>query len=579
MLQLIAHILVISFTCIIWGLPVLLILKNKLNGFWLSDTIGFYCFLFFAGLISLSFITSWLCLLLPLKSVYLVILTLILVVILIAKKRSLKEIFNRFPLRYDLSFVELGFIGVVLLIFLVCGTLEPVNPDTQIYHVQIIKWFNEYGTVPGLANLFPRYGLGSNWFNLISVFRLPFFSYENFTWLNTTIVIWFFAWLIGKWKLHYNRKDESTKNMIMGHFYLLLILFCLFEWELFRDAANSTNYDFVVAALTLIAICFLIESILFPEVQMKFSSFFVIFCFSIIPFKLSGIFVVLPLLFYLSHFNNIQYWTRSVFICLLIVIPFLIKNFITTGYPFYPAAWSISHPDWQVPQAMTDYLRQYIQVVNRFYNSNSVDFSRLPELMNARWVASWFDGLLFQQKILLFLSLSAVLIFFFKTPLAINHKKLSILFATLLLMAAAWFLTAPSPRFGHGVLLVLAFFPLCLYIGPLLILQLHKPVIILSFFMAGYYLYKKSQPILDDPRYLIHTQQLARPPLRTIMINGMTFYFPGIINNGWMHNCFNTALPCICNENKYLQPRGKTMKQGFKMDQQPDSIFIRKYVY
>lgn len=580
MLQLAIHILIISITLLIWGLPVLLLLKKQHNDFrfWAVNTAGLYCFLFFAGLILLSFITSILCLLFPLKFIYLLILTIPLAIILIAKRKTIIETLRPYPIRFNFSFVELAFIGICLLIFLVSGTLKPVNPDTQIYHVQIVRWFNEYGTVPGVANLSPRYGLGSNWFNLISIFRLPFWKHENFTWLNTTIVIWFFVWLVSRWKFHSAKKEASKSNTIMGHFYLLLILFCLFEWELFRDTANSTTYDFIVVALSLMAICFLIESILFSFSQ-SFSVFFIVLCFSIIPFKFSGVFILLPLLFYLFRFKKTRYWVASISIGLVILIPFLIKNYLATGYPLYPIAWSVSHPDWQVPPAMTDYLRMYIHVSNRFYNTNTVDFTHLPELMNQSWFNTWINGLLFQQKFILILSLSSLSLFIFKASLNINYNKLRILFALLLLMAAGWFLSAPSPRFGYGVLLVLAFFPVCFYIGPLLMLSLHKPVIILTFFIAGYYLYKKTQPLISEPIYLVHTEKLDQPPLHTVLINGMNFYLPEIINNGWMRYCYDTDLPCIGNENKYLQPRGKTLKQGFKMDPKPDSIFIRKYIY
>jgi hypothetical protein len=92
-------------------------------------------------------------------------------------------------------------------------------------------------------------------------------------------------------------------------------------------------------------------------------------------------------------------------------------------------------------------------------------------------------------------------------------------------------------------------------------------------------MYQKSQVILSSPRYFLYPQSLEQPPLTIIKKQGMNFYLPEIINNGWMRNCYNTELPCTCNENKYLQPRGKSIKDGFKMEPQPDSIFIRRFVY
>jgi len=171
------------------------------------------------------------------------------------------------------------------------------------------------------------------------------------------------------------------------------------------------------------------------------------------------------------------------------------------------------------------------------------------------------------------------IIFFFKSKLTLDYIKLRILFFLLLIMAGAWFFTAPSPRFGYGALLVLAIFPICFFIGDKISIAIQKPVIIFTIFISCWYLYKKSAPLQNNPENFIHTVNLIQPPLNAIYIKGIKFNFPEIISNGWMHNCFNTDLPCISQANKYLLPRGSTLKNGFKMDPLPDSIFIRNYIY
>jgi hypothetical protein len=556
----------------------LLLIKNKTIdlSFWPNNLAGFYSFPFFAGLIILSFLSSWLCLIVPLNFFYLLALSVFPLSVLVIKRKTIGKLPGAGIFRFNFSPVEIAFITICILIFLVAGVIKPVNSDTLTYHIQIIRWMNEYGTVSGVANLFPRFGLGSNWFNLISFFDAPFFNNKNFTWLNTTVVIWFFIWLIGKWKQQ--TIASSIAGTVMAHFYLLIILFCLFEWELFRDASNSTNYDFVVTSLTIMAVSFLIESILFLNRPASFSIFFIVLCLSIIPFKLSGLFILLLIFFYLSAYK-IKKWIVTGIIAIAILLPLLIKNFIITGYPLYPVAWSPAHPDWQVPAEMTNYLRYYIHVSNRFYNSNSVDFTHLPEMMDKNWINEWIKGILVRQKIILALSLTSVLLFFFKTQLKIDYKKLRLLFAILFLMAIGWFLTAPSPRFGYGVLIILAFFPACFFLGQRFLTMLHKPILIFTFFIACSYLYYKSNPIINNPSLLLHTENPDQPPLKKIRINGIDFFLPEVINNRWMRDCFATDLPCICNENKYLEPRGKKIKDGFKMKTTPDSVFFRHYLY
>jgi hypothetical protein len=579
MLQLITQSIIISLFCIIWGVPVVLLLKrfNQNTEFWIRTSLGFYCFLFCSGLLLLSFITSVQCLFLPLNFYSLLFLTTGLLIYLFIQRKNVKSIFKEFPLQFSFAITESVFIFICILIFLVAGSLNPANNDTQVYHIQIIRWFNEYGAVPGIANLFPRYGTGSNWFNLISIFRIPGMSYENFTWLNTTFVAWFFIWLMNNWKFHSN--NSSVSNRVMSHFYFLLLLYSLFEWELFRDAASSTNYDFIITALTLMALSFLVESFLFPGKSKKFSFILAVICISVIPFKLSGVFLLLPLLYHLIISNKIKYWTYTVIAGVLILTPFLIKNYFISGYLFFPVSFSIASPDWQLPKEMADYYRQYIHLTNRYYNSINLDFKHLPELINKPWINDWFHGILIQQKLIIFAAFSSLFLLFFKTKLTADYKKIKILFFLMLVMATGWFFSAPSPRFGYGVLLPLAFFPICFFIGQRISMKIHQPVIIFTIFISCYYLYKKSAPIINNPANILHTVKLIQPPLHKVYINGMGFNLPEYVNHGWMRDCFNTDIPCIYQENKYLMPRGSSLKDGFKMDPHPDSTFIRNYVY
>lgn len=582
MIQLIFHIIIISALCMVWGLPTLLIFKktNSESGsnFWMRSTAGLYCFLYFSGLITLSFITSVACLFIPLKFTYFLGLTLGLLLLLIPKRKRTLQILKQYSFKWKFTIIESAFVFICILMFIIIGTLKPVNADTNIYHVQIIKWFNEYGTIPGIANLFPRYGLGSNWFNLISIFKIPFFSNNNYTWLNTTTVIWFFVWLAGNWKFHQKNTSASVSSKILSHLYLLLIVFCLFEWELFRDAANSTNYDFIVTALTIVIVLFLIEEILLPPITKKFSFLFAITCISLIPLKLSGAFAILLLLYYLLSFKKTKYWIYCFITGLLITIPFIIKNYIITGYPFFPASLSLPSPEWQVPIAMTDYLRQYIHVTNRFYNA-SIDYTQIPELMHKNWISIWFSGILIQQKIIVLGALTSISVILFKPSFLHDTKKLRILFLLLLLMAAGWFFSAPSPRFGYGVLLILAFFPACLFLGRYISTRLHQPVIIVSIAISCFYIYKKSSPIRNSPVHLLYPIAVDKPPVKKINLDGIDVYLPEIINNGWMRDCYDTEVPCIYQENIYLHPRGTSIKDGFKMTGQPDSLFVRKYIY
>ena len=582
MLQVLLHTIFISTTCIAWGIPALLLLQRysseELQKFWIRGQVGLACFLFFAGIISLSFTTSIAGLFLPLSFESLLYTSILLLFYLIYKRKKIRDIFSRLSISYKRNVIEKIFISVCILLFLLLGSLKAENADTGIYHIQIIKWFNEYGAVPGLANLFPRYGLGSNWFNLISIFKFPSLTHQNYIWLNTSLVIWFFIWLLNNWKFHYQNAGTNIYHKIFSHLYLAIIIFFLFEWELFRDAANSTNYDFIVTAITLVIILYLLEMSTHPRKNKPFSLIFIIATLSMIPFKLSGGFALLLVLFYIFQFKEIKYWVFTVVCFIIIMLPLLIKNYIVSGYPLFPLSFSFSSPDWQVPQSMTDYLRQYITTTNRFYN-HQIDFTQIPGLIHKSWIGLWFSGLLIQQKAIILGAFSSLLIFVFKTPSEVKMKDIRWLTFIFILMALCWFYFAPSPRFGYGVLVILAFFPACIYVGKYISMKIHLPIIVFAILAVGIYFYQKTLPIRQNPEHFLYPFAETKPPVQNIPIDGINVHLPSIINNGWMREPYDADLPCVLQENKYLQARGNKLQDGFKMQPEPDSTFVRHYIY
>src|SRR6185436_3663216 len=56
--------------------------------------------------------------------------------------------------------------------------------------------------------------------------------------------------------------------------------------------------------------------------------------------------------------------------CLLLVLPFLIRNIIIAGYPFYPAtSFDFTNVDWKPDPQLTGQLREYIKYFNRVFTT------------------------------------------------------------------------------------------------------------------------------------------------------------------------------------------------------------------
>lgn len=578
MLQVILHTIIISVICMLWGLPAFLLCQRyKAAEKWMGEGLPLLVFLFFSGLLTISFISSWLILFIALKFSLLLMCT-GLMLIFIAKPVIAYKQKLLFFLKHKITYnpILIIFCSVVILLLLIMGVLKPINGDTQIYHLQIIRWTNEYGIVPGLANIFPRLGLGSNWFNLISFFHIPAFTHQNFTYLNVTVTIWFLLWLITKLQ-HFSRNEISTNNKPLLVFYFLITFYFLAEWQLFRDTANSTAYDFIVTILIIFCLSNWVEKLFFIDNQLP-STVLIFLSFSIITFKLSGLLIlVFIILLILNSTQRFKLFLFSSITSLLIVLPVLIKNHITTGYFLFPYPFTIGYPDWRLPETMTAEFKNYIINVNRYYNYQ-LSFINTLDKTTFNWIPYWINGILIQHRILIVLSFfSFSLLFINKSKKFIDLRFLKLLLLVLWVMLLGWFFSAPDPRFIYGVLLISSFLPLAIWSA-----NIKLPItysLLITVFITIFYLYFKMTILFQHTEYLIYPVANDQPVYQKLNNNGIVYYKPGKMNSDWNCKCYYTPIPCITEENPFLAPRGFSIKKGFKYTTTPDIKFVKNYNY
>ena len=583
MLQQFLHIIILSIICLIWGVPLWLISYSSLkkDSFWYHSTTGVLCFVFFCGCVFIGVIGSWLYLWLPLQFIYLLFLTIVLLIyLLIFQRKRIASFLSQSEYgRTNLSSVSFLFITVNILLFILLSSLQPVNGDTQIYHMQIIRWQTEHKVIPGIGNLYPRLGLGSNWFNLISFFYLPVFKHKNFTYLNASFGTWFFVWLFLKWQFYFDKQNANQSFRFLSTFYFLLILYGIFDWQLFRDSTNSTNYDFAVNAFTIIIISYFIEGIFINKQRDRFSYVVLLFSLCAISFKLSGIFLLLLVLYHLLLSWKTVNWGIVILLGTFILLPVGIKNYIVTGYPLFPSTLTINRPDWIFPKEMAEGFYKYIILSNRFYNYHWSFINQLDHT-SFNWIPYWFNGILWKHKVILIAALSSTFFLFRKTRLNINHEQLRWIIICLLLMLAGWFFTAPDPgRFGYGILLSVSFLSVSLFISPILPRKAYVFVLLITAVVVTGYIAKKGKPVIDNSSYLVYPGEFKEPPYQVIRAGNINFNLPYKIDHNWDCRCYFTPLPCITQKNPYLQARGQNLNDGFRMRPQPDSSFISSYIY
>src|SRR5688572_13905647 len=161
------------------------------------------------GLIVLTMISQIVVLFIPVNFYFTLILFLLLGLTALLKRKSFIQ-FARLILN-EISSLPLyakSLLALLWLMILVINAGPVIMDDTESYHIQAIKWIQEQGSVPGIANLHERYGFNSSWFSSIALFNFP--QGNLFSGLNGTLSLWFSYYIIIASFSLTNEKNNSS---------------------------------------------------------------------------------------------------------------------------------------------------------------------------------------------------------------------------------------------------------------------------------------------------------------------------------------------------------------------------------
>lgn len=361
----------------------------------------------------------------------------------------------------NLSVPDSLFLFSALLMILFICTAPVIHPDTLNYHVFSVELFEKYGTIPGIGNLKPHFGFQSIWFALLSLFSLSLFHPVPLFPLNGVVMGWFIIFLVSKSDRQKNIFSRQG-NSIYGIWYLFLTLFCILSWTQIRLTASSLSPDFIAALSVFLSFYFFMRNQ--DTISRERSDLLVTF-FSMIAvaIKLSAAPVLLlPAVLFVHAVlrGKWKFAVRIVLTLILISVPLLIRNIVSTGYPFYPSLFAAIYPfEWKINPASIILLQHYITSYARYPLLIS-EVDKLYDNSVKIWLPAWWRHLYVIDKTVIFIIAFGILadISFFRTWLRSYSKRT---FTSLLVAITGvifWFIEAPDPRFGTGFLLPLIYF-------------------------------------------------------------------------------------------------------------------------
>ena len=395
------------------------------------------------------------------------------------------------------------------------------NPDTSLYHSQAIHWIEDYGAVKGLGNIHSRFAFNSSFLCLQALF-----SFRGFYFRSLHSVNGFLVWILISYALC-SMKIWEQKKISVSDFLKICLL--VFESVNAREF-SSPGTDLFAHSLSIFIIC---EWVALLEENSEDTPVFAllsILCLYAFTLKLSSaviiLLAVLPAvrLVKARKWREIGWYLTAGFI---VVIPFLIRNIMISGYLIYPfEKLDLFRVEWKMPKGVSAYER------NRTKAWAEEIFGILH--LNApitEWFPYWFQAQSRQFIALLIADIIACITLAGYGIQCVKRRKgwewihLSFVLTACLIY---WFKAAPHIRFGRPYILMPPFLVIGLFFsqfkgtkkGAAFALQLAvigfccKPV---------YSLWKFADSVIWYPISCVDYQQVSGTEKT---IDGLSFYVP-----------------------------------------------------
>jgi hypothetical protein len=450
---------------------------------------------------------------------------------------------------------------ITILIIAQCAT-APYLVDNETYYIQTIKWLNEYGLVKGLANLHIFFAQISGWHITQSVFSFSFL-YSNFNDLSGFCLLLGNVFAILKLNNYFNY--GGIHNLYIGLFPLLNILFFRF--------ISTPSPDIPVYVMSSIIFYYFIKNNKKIGTVKLFNTFLILTLFVFYIKSTAAILLLIPIYYLQSNFKFYIKNNYTLFISIVTIFLFVLKNTIISGYPFYPLHF-LKIYDFALPTEILTFFTKEKRIDG--FHLSIQEFNNLSVFQIAKkWLFSSLIDSIFYISSLLMLVLTP---FFIKKY---RNQSLWIIYFLMIIQIALMLLTSPQYRF---------FFQFILFFGLLFIsylfynkrrilfaLYLSLVVIFILLFVPVNYkaltnnkLLQQNNTFLSENILFPNQNSKYKNEFTLYKIGNLKYYSPS--RSTFLWTTANGNLPCINKEqiiyfekNLHYIPQLRTnnLKDGF----------------
>ncbi len=496
--------------------------------------------------------------------------TIFLVLVIILGWRMAKQ--HAFPLSLNLASIPKllpVLFSLVFLIVLENGTHVPSNPDTGIYHAQAIRWIETFPAVPGLGNLHSRLAFNSNWLVINAFFSFSFFGLRSFHVLPGAFLLAALVYFMGG--SHRLLQGKITFANVIKTLLIPLVFYTL------RSQISSPGTDFPASIGIWITFSVWLDSIEIKsqqagKIQLEEILAFLlpVYLFTI---KLSAAPLLLLSGFILGRLLLQRKYKTSiglVVLALIVLIPWLARNLILSGYWIYPVPLlSKFSPNWDWKIPISSVVNEQ-RVILAWARIARVDASQVLAMPLRGWLKEWFLNLTHNQQFLVATAVFSPILYGIES-LVIHRKMPQYAYYTFTYLAswcglAFWLFGAPDIRFGYGFLIItvlLAGIPLLNWLldrFPLRKIPVYSLLSIIILYLA--FVFYASLDFKTLQARAILPADYAALPTNSCSIHGYT-----LACAQYYDECFYNPFPCIPpgSVNRRVELRGNTLRSGFRV--------------
>jgi len=428
------------------GLSTLLVLKRSGLPMETNQPVTIY---FIWGVISLSTVTATISLFTAISnSVLLTVAGTILVILTMYRNEIYQILSSKWKKVYHNPLPLCIF--VVILVLVTISVNETLRPgDTGGYHAQAVRWLTDYGAVAGIGNIIPRVAFNNHLFVLASLFDAFWLKGQFHLLINGLFFLFGSMFLLQSAAELFKGEKLNVVNLL-GLFIVIPLL-----W--FKPSVLNTLY--VEMSVTLLLI-FLISRYLknnFTQQSLilisALTGLLLSYKASLLPVAL----LLIPLLFTQKK-NDYSIQKRVITVLspfLIILIPFVARNIILSGYPLYPMPLAEYWPfifDWQMPSEQLTYMINEIKSWARTTGDHTN--YKVRGATTFAWILPWFKAVFLMFPVLFTAVLLSIPILLYKIYHEFNYDAKHItarvwVWSLPLISLAWWFFQVPNIRLGY----------------------------------------------------------------------------------------------------------------------------------